>query len=136
MKKAFALAALLVTFAGSAFAADTKNETTLKYEGQSAKAGTKTVATIIVEPTSGRKLNMDYPTKVKLTAPDGVKIEKASLAKADAKKFEEKGAKFEFEYTVAAAGKKTITGELKIATCTADDCVPEVAAIKIEVEAK
>jgi len=134
MKKAFALAALLVTFAGTAFAGD--NQTTLKYEGLSAKAGTKTVATITVEPKSGRKLNMEYPTKVKLTAPEGVKIEKAALAKGDAKKFEEKGAKFEVEYTVAAPGKKTITGELKIATCTADDCAPEVAAITIEVEAK
>ncbi|EYF00739.1 hypothetical protein [Chondromyces apiculatus] len=134
MNKAFALAALLVTFAGTAFAGD--NQTTLKYEGVTAKVGAKTVALVTVEPTAGRKLNMEYPAKVKLTAPDGVTIDKASLTKADWKKYSEKGAAFEVAYTVAAAGKKTITGELKIATCTSNDCVPETAAVKIEVEAK
>ena len=134
MNKAFALAALLVTFAGTAFAGD--NQTTLKYEGVSAKVGAKTVALVTVEPTAGRKLNMEYPAKVKLTAPDGVKLEKDTIAKADWKKYSEKGATFEVAYTVAAAGKKTINGEVKIATCTSNDCVPEVATLKLEVEAK
>lgn len=134
MKKTFALAALLVTFAGTAFAGD--NQASLKYEGTAAKVGTKTVAAIVVEPVSGRKLNVDYPTKVRLTAPEGVTIEKAALAKTDAKAFSEKSAKFEIEYTVAAAGKKTITGELKTATCTTNDCVPVTIPVTLEVEAK
>src|SRR5262249_7264435 len=102
----------------------------------SVKKGEKATATVHVEGTGQYHINQEYPTKLTLTAPAGVKLEKDKFTKADAKKFAESGADFEVAFTSSDAGKKKIEGELKFAWCAKTDCNPATEKVAIEFEAK
>jgi hypothetical protein len=133
MKKALLLAALAVaTLTGTAFAADQYD---LKVKAASGKAGEKTVATVSVKPKGAYHVNLEYPHKLVLTAPDGVTVEKAKLVAKDAK-ISKEAIEFEVAVTPAAKGKKTIEGELKFAVCTDTDCAPQTEKVSIVVDAK
>ena len=97
---------------------------------------TKATAKLHVEGTGGFHLNQEYPTKLTLTAPSGVKLEKDKMTKADAAKFKEDGADFEIAFTSSDAGKKEFSGELKFATCRTTDCVPASEKVAFTVEVK
>lgn len=127
------VAALLVTLAmtGTAFA-DGKYNLSVNAP-KSAKASTRTTATVKVEPAGGYKMNLDYPTKLSVTAPEGVKLEKAKLTKADGR-VDTKSVEFDVAFTAETKGKKAFTGELKFAVCTENDCIPQVQAVSFEVE--
>lgn len=126
-------AALLVTLAmtGTAFA-DGKFNLSVNAP-KSAKASTRTTATVKVTPSSGYKMNLEYPTKLSVTAPDGVTLEKAKLTKADGR-IDTKAVEFDVAFTSESRGKKSFTGELKFAVCTENDCVPQSTPIAFEVE--
>lgn len=133
MKNGFLLGALaVVTFVGSAMAADTYD---VKVGVASGKAGNKSVATVSVTPKGPYHVNLQYPHKLVLTAPDGVTVEKTKLVAADAK-LSESGLEFQVVVTPAASGKKTVTGELSFAVCTADACQPTKEMVSIVVDAK
>jgi hypothetical protein len=128
------LAALFVTaMAGTAFAGSNYN---LSVKAPSAKVSAKSVASIIVEPTSGYKMNLEYPTKVTINAPDGVTLEKAKLTAKDAKKLDKASAEFDIAYTATQPGKKTFTGEIKFAVCTENNCDPKVEKLSFDVDVK
>ncbi len=134
MKKTLATAILLVTaFAGSAFAA---SNYTLSVNAPPAKASTRGVAKIKVQPAGGFHMNVSYPTKVTLTAPEGVTLEKTKQTAKDAVKFDETTAEFDVGFTAAAKGKKTFTGELKFAVCTETTCDPRVEKLSFDVDVK
>lgn len=133
MKKALTLVALAVaTLTSAAFAADNYD---LKVKGASGKAGEKTTATVKITPKGAFHVNMEYPHKLVLTTPDGVTVEKAKLAASDAKVSKE-AIEFQVAATSASAGKKTITGELKFAVCTDNECKPTTEKVSIEIDAK
>ena len=134
MKKAFAtivavLALSSTALAGGNYKVDVKAPA-------SAKKGEKATAKLHVEGTGGFHLNQEYPTKLTLTAPSGVKLEKDKMTKADAAKFKEDGADFEIAFTSSDAGKKEFSGELKFATCRTTDCVPASEKVAFTVEVK
>ncbi len=134
MKKALSIAALLVTaIAGTAFAADNYD---LSIKSPAAKAKEKTTATIEIKPKGDFHMNLDYPTKLTIKAPDGVKVEKEKQLGKEAAKFDKEAAKFEVAFTADSPGKKTITGELKFAVCSADKCAPQKETISFDVEVK
>jgi len=133
MKKALSLAALaIVAFAGVAFAGDKYD---LKVSKASAKAGEKATAVVTVKAKGAYHVNLEYPHKLILTAPDGVTVEKAKLVASDAKVSKEE-LQFSVVATSAAPGTKTIEAQLKGAVCTDSTCEPFVETVSIPVDAK
>lgn len=134
MKKTFAsivaiLALTSTAFAGGEYKLDVKAPA-------SAKKGEKATTTIHIEGTGGYHINQEYPTKLTITAPAGVKVDKATQSKADAKKFAEGGADFAVDFTPSETGKKSFTGELKFAYCKTTDCNPKSEKIAFDVDVK
>lgn len=127
------VAALLVTLAmtGTAFA-DGKFNLSVNAP-KTARASTRTTATVKVSPSEGYKMNLEYPTKLSVTAPEGVKLEKAKLTKADGR-VDTKAVEFDVAFTAETRGKKSFTGELKFAVCTENDCIPQTQAVSFEIE--
>ena len=71
-------------------------------------------------------MNKEYPTSLVLsTVPAGVIVDKMKQTMKDAAKWEEAGGEFDVAYTAAEAGKKTVSGEIKFAVCSANTCDPE-----------
>src|SRR6187402_1662694 len=104
MKRALASAILLVTaLVGTAFAADTYK---LSVDAPKASVSARSVAKIKVLPAAGFKINVDYPTKVTITPPDGVTLEKAKQTAKDAVKLDKTAAEFDVAFTSSAKGKK------------------------------
>ena len=133
MKKTISTILAVLAISGSAFAGSNYN---LSVQAPAAKATVKSVAKIKIVPTGDFHMNLDYPTKLTITAPDGVTLEKAKQAKSDAVKFDKDSAEFDVAFTAAAAGKKTFTGEMKFAVCTADNCSPQTSPVSFTVEVK
>lgn len=134
MKKTFAsivavLALSSTAFAGGNYKLDVKAPA-------SVKKGEKATTTVHIEGTGKYHINQEYPTKLTITAPAGVKVEKATQTKADAKKFAEGGADFAVDFTASETGKKAFTGELKFAWCASTDCNPATEKVAFEVEVK
>jgi hypothetical protein len=134
MKKVFAVAVAVLALSSTAFAAG-KFKVDVKAPA-SAKKGEKTTVPITFKGEGEFHFNTDYPFSVKLTAPAGVKLEKDTLKKEDAKEWKKEGATVEVAFTSADAGKKEITGEAKFAVCTEKDCAPQTQKIAINVEVK
>ncbi|MDI1429294.1 hypothetical protein [Polyangium sorediatum] len=133
MKKALSLAAVaILAFAGAAFAAEGYD---LKVSAASGKSGNKATATVTIKPKGAYHVNLEYPHKLILTAPDGVTVEKAKLVAADAKISKDE-LSFSVVATAAAPGKRTIEAELKGAVCDEKTCLPFTEKVSIPVEAK
>ncbi|MCK6587494.1 MAG: hypothetical protein HUU21_07400 [Polyangiaceae bacterium] len=129
------LAGLLVTVAmmGTAVAGSTYK---FSVSAPEAKVSAKSSAKISVLPTDGFKINLEYPTKVTLNAPAGVSLEKTKLTAKDAAQLDKSGVVFDVAYTATERGKKTITGEMKFATCTETSCDPQTLPLSFEIDAK
>lgn len=125
-------AALTPASADAASAA--KKETRFKLEvSKAGKAvvGKKTSVTVTLSADNPWHMNPDFPTSLKLKAPAGVKVAKATLKKGDAKTFTEHKMQFVVEMTPTKAGKQTVTGKLKFAICKKDSCSPAKANVSI-----
>ena len=108
-----------------------------------AKAGAEATAKITVTPGAGWKVNTEFPTKLTLTAPDGVTLAKTELKmggpskdKGDADVFEEQQLLLGIKLTAAKTGSYTINGTFKFAVCDKDTCRPKKETIAIQVAAK
>ncbi|MDI1477456.1 hypothetical protein [Polyangium sp. y55x31] len=133
MKKALSLAAVaILAFAGAAFAGDKYD---VKVSPAAGKSGAKATAIVTVKAKGAYHVNLEYPHKLVLKAPEGVTVEKAKLVAADAKVSKEE-LSFAVVATAAAPGKKTIEAELKGAVCTDTTCEPFTETVSIPVDAK
>ena len=108
-----------------------------------AKAGAEATAKITVTPGTGYHVNTEFPTKLTLTAPDGVTLAKTELKmggpskdKGDADVFEEQQLLLGVKLTAAKSGSYTINGTFKFAVCDKDSCRPKKETIAIQVAAK
>ena len=135
MKKALSIAALLMTaLTGTALADGSYN---LAVKAPSAKANAKGVAKVTVKPKGDYHVNLEYPTKLTIVAPDGVTVEKAKQTSKDAAKFDETEAEFQVAFKADAPGKKTFSGEFKFAMCQGTKaCEPKVEKISFDVDVK
>jgi hypothetical protein len=134
MKKMFASIVAVLALTSTAFAGNPNYKVDVK--APSAKKGEKATAKLHVEGTGKYHLNLEYPTKLTITAPAGVKLEKDKLTKAEAAKFAKEGADFDIAFTSADAGKKSFTGELKFAYCADTDCNPVTEKVAFDVDVK
>jgi DsbC/DsbD-like thiol-disulfide interchange protein len=86
----------------------------------------KSTARLWVVATDGWHMNAKFPYKVTVTAPDGVSVDKATFAKADALSFSDSKVVFKIPFTVTSAGTHTIKAKVNLAVCTGDKCAPHV----------
>jgi len=118
------------------------DEGTLTIDKAEGKAGAELVAMIKVAPTAGRHLATDYPIKMTLEAPDGVKLTKAELtaggrdkAQGDATTLSEQQLAFTIKATCDKAGAYEIKGTFKFGVCDSESCHPKKQPFKITVAA-
>lgn len=88
-------------------------------------SGARGTVRVSVTPKPGWKLNEDFPTKLSVTAPSGVTLEKAKLRKGDAAHFSKKKGEFDVAFTASSAGDKTFGATFKFAVCTDSSCDPK-----------
>lgn len=101
-----------------------------------AAVGKEGVVTIAAVPQGPWHINLDFPTKLALAAPDGVALAKAELAKGDAAKLDDKSAEFAVKFTPSSAGDKAFTGEFKFAVCQDEACSPVTEKVSFTVAVK
>ncbi len=128
------LFAFAFLFAAVASADATQNYT-VTVEAPAAKVGAAAQAHVKLVPATGFHVNKDYPTSLKVVAPSGVEVPKAVLNKADGK-VDEAQAVFDVGFTAKESGKKTFTGTLKFAVCTASTCDPRTVPVQFTVDVK
>ncbi len=107
----------------------------LQIEAPEAKAGQPAQVTVKVVPKAPWHMNLDFPTSLKVTAPDGVTLDKPDLKKADAK-LDESACQFDVKFTPASAGESTFTGKFKFAVCQDDACSPVTEDVEFKVAVK
>jgi len=134
MKKALvsivaALAFSSTAFAGGNYKVEAKTPT-------DAKKGTASVVRIHIEGTNGFSLNTEYPMKLDIVAPAGVKVDKTTLTRVDAAKFTATGGDFDIKFTSSDAGKKAFTGEIKFAVYKDKDMAPVAEKLSFSFDVK
>jgi hypothetical protein len=115
------------------------DEGTLTIDKCDAKAGSETSVAIKVSPAAGFHMSKNYPTKLTVEAPAGVKVAKAELvaggrseAKGDADELSEKLVAFSVKATAEKPGTYKITGTFKFGVCDKDSCRAKKQPIAIQ----
>ncbi|WP_224367420.1 hypothetical protein [Hyalangium versicolor] len=134
MNQALTTLVAVLALSSTAFAADTYK--LVVTPPTSAKQGQPAVFLVHIEGTGAYTLNVEYPTKLVITPPDGVTVAKEKLTKADAKKFTKNGADFEISFTSSNVGVKNFSGEVKFAVATESDAKPVSAKFGFSVNVK
>jgi len=111
---------LAVGLVGAQVLAESINGPFYTVEVKKTKKKDKNVAVITITGTNGYHCNMLYPWKLTVKPTSGVKTEKDTYKKGDAKTFTEKAVVFEVVYT-AEAGKKA-SANLKMSLCNEKQC--------------
>lgn len=78
-------------------------------------------------------VNQDYPISVQVTAPDGVTLPRATLARADAVEFSEALARFDVPFT-APTGHHELRALVDFAVCTPESCMPDSRTLAIAID--
>ena len=136
MKKLVSVAALLLAATATLGTAIAGDQYDLSVTKPTAKTNERAVARVSIRPKGAFHVNVDYPTKLKITAPDGVKLEKDVQRGPDAAKFEKGALDFEVAFTADGAGTKSFSGELKFAVCTDTECKPSTEKVSFDVDVK
>lgn len=115
-------------------------EGTMTIDKASGKAGAEASAAIKVAPGAGYHLSTDFPIKLTLEAPDGVKLAKAELVagkgqKGDADAFSEQQLAFTVKATPDKPGSYEVKGWFRFGVCDKDSCHPKRQPIAIAVAA-
>jgi hypothetical protein len=83
-------------------------------------------ASVQITPKKGYHCNMEYPWKIILTPPAGVKLAKAKYKKTDASTFTEQKVLF-----VIPLQAKSVTGQIKMSVCDEKQCYMKKASITL-----
>jgi hypothetical protein len=117
-------------------------EGTITTEKGEAKAGAPATAGLKLTPSTGYHVATDYPIKLQLEAPAGVKLEKTELTaggrnkvQGDAAKLSEQELAFAVKATADKAGAYEIKGVFKFGICEKESCHPKKQPITITVAA-
>ena len=117
-------------------------EGTLTASKAEGKAGAAIAAEIKLAPGAGFHVSTDYPIKLKLLQPDGVKLEKtvltaggSSKAQGDAETLTEQALAFAVKMTPEKTGTFEVKGLFTFGVCEADSCHPRTQPITIQVAA-
>jgi len=140
----FALAVLAAALAdGPARAADPGEEAARSYRVETAgttgslKLGEKGKLVLTIEPLQPKvHIHPQAPLKIKLTAPAGLKLDKAELVHRDAADPKADGRRFEVPFTAAAAGRQEARADLDFFICSDTWCVKQVRQVTFPVEVR
>jgi hypothetical protein len=101
------------------------------------KAGAEGTVEVHVASKGAYHINDKYPFKFKLVdpAPDGVTFPKPILKREDGT-FTAADGTFKVPFTVAKAGKQTITGTLSLSVCSDANCVMDKVELAVDVDVK
>ncbi len=94
-------------------------------------AGTAGSVALTLEARGGYHVNQDYPIRVDMKAPPGVKLSKSSLGKPDAVQFDEGEARFDVPFS-ADKGTHDLTATVDFAVCTKETCVPDQRTVALQ----
>ena len=118
-------------------------EGTLTIEKVDGKPCSDTTANVKVEPAAGYHMSMEYPIKLALEAPEGVKLPKAELtaggsskSAGDAKTYTEKLLEFDVKSSADKPGSYEIKGTFKFGVCDKESCHPKKQPITIQIACK
>ena len=107
-----------------------------------AKAGAEATAGLKLAPATGYHVATDYPIKLVLEAPAGVKLAKTELSaggrnkdQGDASTLTEQALAFAIKATADKAGSYEIKGVFKFGICEKESCHPKKQPITITVAA-
>ena len=101
-----------------------------------AKAGVAGTAVVKIVPKEPWHINLDFPTSLKLTAPETLAVANADLKKGDLAKLEDTGCEYNVDFTPSAAGDHTVSGTFKFAVCKDEACVPVSEKVEFKVAVK
>jgi len=108
----------------------------LKIDVVEAAVGREGSFNVTVTPKAPWHMNLDFPTSLAITAPDGVTLAKAELRKDDAVTLDENSAAFAVKFTPAAAGEKDLSGKFKFAVCQDEACSPVTEEFQVKLAVK
>jgi hypothetical protein len=112
------------------------DEATLTVGSAEGTAGAEATAAIKVVPAAGYHVSQEFPMKLTLTPPEGVKLAKTELAKADADQFSEQVLALSVKATAEKPGSYEIKGCFKVGVCDKESCHPKKQPITITLAAK
>jgi len=118
------------------------DEGTITVGKAEAKAGAEATVTVKLAPGAGYHVSMEYPIKLTLEPPAGVKLAKTELtaggrnkSQGDAQALSEQGLAFAVKATADKAGAFEIKGMFKFGICQKEACHPKKQPITITVAA-
>lgn len=100
------------------------------------RAGVSGQLSIAITPSDGRKINEEYPLKIKVSGPSDVEFPTVHLGPGDARRLDAKRVEVPVEFMAKAAGDKRVSLELRFAVCTSSACEPqrETLMLRLHVE--
>jgi hypothetical protein len=117
-------------------------EGTITVDKAQAKAGAEAAAKVSLAPSKGYHIATDYPIKLTLEQPSGVKLAKVELTaggrnkvQGDAATLSEQALAFAVKATAEKAGAYEIKGVFKFGICEKEACHPKKQPITITVAA-
>ncbi len=137
-----ALTSFLVTAALSLPAiADTKTVSGTGFELSASlpsvtKPGAPIELTLALVPTTGRKINDEFPLSITVAAPADVKVPRVKLGRADARVIGETRAVFPIALTPSTTGERTITLDVRFAVCSDRACEPQHESIAVSMSVR
>lgn len=105
----------------------------LAWKAGTGAAGTTATGQLVLTPKAPFKCNLEYPYKLKLTAPGGVALEKAEVTKPDMS-VDAKQVAIPVKYTVPEQ-QQELEGQLAFSVCTDDKCLIERVQLKMTTQA-
>lgn len=107
----------------------------VKAEPAKATLGAPAKASVTLSAKNGWHLNPDAPVTLKLTAPEGVTVEKPKLGRPDLAASTPESARFDVAFTAKKPGPASIGCEASFVICQASACKPvkETLALAIDV---
>ena len=126
---------------GEATAASRTSVTTDSYTVKvsvpaSVAAGAKGQVRVTLAAKPGWKLNQEFPTKLVVSAPADVTLEKAKLRAKDATSFTKQQGVFDVVFTPSATGGKDFSAKLRFAVCTDATCDPKTENLSWQISVK
>lgn len=94
-------------------------------------AGKLSSFAVSLKPRGEYHVNQDYPMSISITPSAGVEFPKTQIGKPEAAEFGDNIARFDVPFTGKAAGKHTITANVKFAVCTPENCVPDERTLAV-----
>ncbi len=100
------------------------------------KPGTPIELTLALIPTTGRKINQEFPLSITVAAPTDVKVPRVKLGRADARELSDTRAVFPIALTPSTAGERTITLDVRFAVCSDRACEPRRESISVSLQVR